>query len=108
MSTSRLTFGAILSTVQTTANTVTNVLDAGNAAVGMLNAYVTQAADNQRIRQIADKETFIEDLIREKAMQQATQTLKINKFTSQSTEQSEAYEAAYATYQKLLRTEKSE
>lgn len=103
MSTSRLTFGAILSTVQTTANTVTNVLDAGNAAVGMLNAYVTQAADNQRIRQIADKETFIEDLIREKAMQQATQTLKINKFTKQSEEQSVAYEAAYSTYQNLLR-----
>ena len=108
MSTSRLTFGAILSTVQTTANTVTNVLDAANAGVGMLNAYVTQAADNQRIRQIADKETFIEDLIREKAMQQATQTIKINKFTSQSAEQSKAYEDAYETYQSLLRTEKPE
>lgn len=108
MSTSRLTFGAVLSTVQTTANTVTNVLDAANAGVGMLNAYVTQAADNQRIRQIADKETFIEDLIREKAMQQATQTLKINKFTAQSNEQSVAYETAYNTYKALLRSDKPE
>lgn len=103
MSTSRLTFGAVLSTVQTTANTLTNVLDAANASIGMVNTFVTSAAENQQIRAIADKETFIEDLIREKSFEQANSSLRVSKFTQQSNQHKEYFETAYDKYSTLLR-----
>lgn len=103
MSTSRITFGAVLSTIQSSANTVTNSLDAVNTAIGMATAFVTSAADNQRIRTIADKETFIEDLIREKAFEQSASSLKVTKFMAQSAEHAEFYTSAYNKYATLLR-----
>lgn len=104
----RLTFGAVLGSVQSAANTVTGALDAASAGIGMLNSFVTQAADNQKIRQIADKEDFIETLIMEKAEQRATAHLKADKFCSKSADHSKHYNSAYSAYEKLLRgTEES-
>lgn len=104
MSTTRLSFSAVLGTVQATANTVTGALDAAAAGVGMLNSFVTQAADNQRLRQIADKEDFIEDLIREKGQQRTESDVKIAKFTSKSPDHLTAYKSHYSRFEKLLRT----
>ncbi len=103
MSSTRLSFGAVLGTVQATANTVTGALDAAAAGIGMLNSFVTQAADNQRIRQIADKEDFIEGLIMEKAEQRATAHLKADKFCNKSADHARHYNDAYNAFEKLLR-----
>lgn len=103
MSTTRLSFGAVLGTVQSAATTVTTALDAATSAVGMASAFVTQAADNQRLRQIADKEDFIENLIMEKAEQRATAHLKAEKFISKSADHAKHYEQSYKTFTKLLR-----
>lgn len=103
MSTSRITFGAVLNTVQASATMVTNSLDAVNSCVGMATTFIQGAADNQRIRAIADKETFIEDLIREKSYEQAHSSLKVNKFITQSTDHKEFYSSAYTKYTTLLR-----
>lgn len=103
MSTSRMTLGAVLSTVQSTANTLTNTLDAANSAVGMLNTFVNSAAENQRIRAIADKETFIEDLIREKSFEEAQSGLKVEKFIAQSSAHRTHYQGAYDKFTELLR-----
>ena len=62
MSTTRLSFGAVLGTVQSAATTLTSTLDTVTTAVGMATSFVTQAADNQRLRQIADKEDFVRSL----------------------------------------------
>lgn len=105
MSTTRLSFGAVLGTVQAAANTVTGALDAASAGVGMLSSFVTQAADNQRLRQIADKEDFIEDLIREKGQQRTESDVKIAKFTSKSGDHLAAYNNHYARFESLLRTQ---
>lgn len=101
----RLTFGALLNTVQATANTVTSTLDAANTGVGMLTSFVTAAADNQRIRQVADKEVFIETLIQEKSFEQAQAKLKVQKFCLQSADHAQFYEASYDVFTKLLRPE---
>lgn len=103
MSTSRLTFGAVLGTVQTTANTITSSLDVINSGVSMLTTYVSGAAENQRIRAIADKESFLENLTREKAYEEAASTLKVAKFCQQSADHLKFYTEAYETYSKLLR-----
>lgn len=103
MSSSRLTFGAILSTVQTTANTVTATLDAANQGVGMLTAYVSEASANQRIRQIADREVFIENLIMEKSEERAMANIKVEKFIAQSAQHKDHYATAYNKFTSLLR-----
>ena len=103
MSTTRLSFSAVLGTVHSAATTVTTVLDTTAVAVGMATSFVTQAADNQRLRQIADKEDFIENLISEKAIQRTEQLVKVDKFRSKSSGHAQAYDQAYARFAQLLR-----
>ena len=103
MSTARLTLGSVLSTVNTTATTVTSTLDAAGKAVGMLNAYVENAAQHQKARIAVDNEDFIESLIREKSQERTESTLRVQKYISQSQEHAKAYQEAYETYSKLLR-----
>ena len=103
MASSRLTFGAILQTVSTTANTVTATLDAANKSVGILTAFVDKASTEQRIRHIADKEVFIENLVQEKAEERAIANIKIEKFIAQSAEHRKHYQGAYEKFTELLR-----
>lgn len=108
MSSSRLTFGAMLSTVTTTANTVTATLEAVNQGVGMLTSYVGNAAEHQKLRQLADNETFVEELIREKSFEETQSTLRVSKFISQSDEHHSAYEKAYNKFNAILRKQSTE
>lgn len=103
MSTARLTLGSVLSTVNTTATTVTSTLDAAGKAVGMVNAYIDNAAQHQKARIAIDNEDFIESLVREKAQERTESTLRVQKYINQSQEHSKAYQEAYETYSKLLR-----
>lgn len=103
MASSRLTLGAILQTVSTTANTVTATLDAANKGVGILTAFVDKASTEQRIRHIADKEVFIENLVQEKAEERAVANIKIKKFIDQSPDHHKHYSAAYEKFTELLR-----
>ena len=103
MSTARLTLGSILSTVNTTANTVTSTLDAVSSGIGMLNAYIDNAASHQKARIAVDNEDFIESLVREKAQERTESTLRVQKYINQSQEHAKAYQAACETYSKLLR-----
>ena len=107
MSTARLTLGSVLSTVNTTATTVTSTLDAASKAVGMLNAYVENAASHQKARIAIDNEDFIESLVREKAQERTESTLRVQKYIGQSPEHAKAYQEAYETYSKLLRPQSS-
>ena len=104
MSTSRATFGALLSTVSTTANTVTKSLDVVTHAVSMASAFVQNAAQEQQLNILADKETFIEDLIRRKAKEQTDSTIAVQEFISLSKAHADAYESAYTKYTGILRT----
>ena len=103
MSTARLTLGSVLSTVNTTATTVTSTLDAAGKAVGMVNAYIDNAASHQKARIAVDNEDFIESLIREKSQERTESTLRVQKYINQSQEHAKAYQEAYETYSKLLR-----
>ena len=103
MSTTRLSMAAVLGSVHSAANTVTGALEAASAGIGMLNSFVTQAADNQRLRQIADKEDFIENLVSEKAQQRTEALVKVDKFKSKSSGHAQAYDDAYQRFTQLLR-----
>lgn len=103
MATSRLTFGAILSTVQTTASTITATLEAANQGVGMLTTFVEEAAHNQKFRQTANREAFIVNLINEKTIEDAQALLVVDKFIAQSDRHRELFEKRHDVYTKLLR-----
>jgi hypothetical protein len=104
MSTTRLSFGAVLGTVQAAATAVTSTLDAVTGGVGMLNSFVVKAADEQRIRHIADKEDFIENLVLERTEQRATSAIKMEKFAAKSPDHAKHAKAAYEIYTNLLRS----
>ena len=98
----RLTLGAILNTVSTTANTVTNSLDVVNKSVGMLTAFVDNAADNQKSRIAADRKIFLRSLIIEKTTEVANMNLKAEVFMKQSADHKQHFETAYKMFEELL------
>ena len=105
MSTTRLTFGAVLGTVQNAATTVTTTLDAVNNGVGMLSSFVTEASINQKLRNVADREDFLENLIQERAEARALSAIKVETFCKKSAEHAQHYADAYTCFTKLLRPE---
>lgn len=83
---SRVTFAAILGTVQTTANTISNTLQAANAGVGMLNKLVSDAAHRQDVRSKLDSAIFEKTLHQEKAQELTDSRLRVLEYTKQSAE----------------------
>jgi hypothetical protein len=103
MSTTRLAFGAILGTIQNAAATVTTALDATNNGVGMLSAFVTEASIDQKLRNVANREDFLENLIQERAEARSIGALKVEAFCAKSAQHAKHYADAYDTFTKLLR-----
>jgi len=103
MATARLTFGTVLDTVSTAAVTVTGALDTVSTTIGMANAFVTKAANEQALRHTADNETFIDRLIEEKAMEQTAINLEIETFVAKSERHKFHYEQAYDRYAAILK-----
>ena len=103
MSSARMSFGAILSTVQATANTVTATVDAANKSVGMLTAFIDKAAVEQRLRHLADAESFADNLIAERAQQSAEESIRADKFCDRSEAHSKYYNDAHARFTSLLK-----
>lgn len=107
MSTTRLTFGAVLDTVNTTATVISSTLNAIGGASNILGSFVTKAAAEQVIRHKADNESFVERLINEKAQERALANIAVTQFCAKSTEHAAHYEAAYDTFTTLLRPTKA-
>lgn len=80
MSNTRMTFGAVLSTVSDAATSVSTVLNTATKSVGMLDTFVTNAATKQKVRSIIDMETFKERLIEEVSMEDTVRQLKVIEF----------------------------
>ena len=92
--TTRLTFGAVLGSVEAAAATVTSTLDTATKAVGMLNRFVSDAADKQNLRSKVDMHEFKTVLVEQKAMEEALRKKGIEEFCKDSTN-SKHYQAAY-------------
>ena len=90
----RMTFGAVLGTINEAATTVTATLSTASKAVGMLNRFVTDAADKQALRSKVDMYEFKTILVEEKAMTEALRKKSIEEFCKDSTN-AKHYSAAY-------------
>jgi predicted ATPase len=105
MATMRLTLGTVLDTVSTTANSVTGILNTVNNSVAMANRYVEEASENQRIRQKADRLTFVDGLRKEKAEELARSNKRIEEMCSKDEVYAKHYAAAYDLFGYLLADE---
>lgn len=99
----RMTFGAVLATVQSTADTITSTLDAANSAVGMLNKTVTDAAQRQKVRSVLDMAIFSKTLHQEKAKELADSRVELLKYMEQSSEHRSNYEKAFEELEALMK-----
>lgn len=98
----RITFGAILGAVQTTASTFTNTLQAANAGVGMLNKFVADAAEKQAVRSVLDNAIFSKTLHQEKAKELTESRLEVISYCKQSSDHKTQYESAFNELADLL------
>lgn len=92
---SRMTLGAIFGALQTTAATITNVLNAVNDGVGMINSTVADAAERQEKRSDYDMANYEKVIHAEKALELDQSRDNIKKYTSQSAAHEEGYQSAY-------------
>lgn len=106
MPSTKVTFGALLGAVTSTANSVVAVLDVGNTLIEKGQLAATTSLKKQRFEVIAEEETFLENLIREKANEDAISALRVKEFCQQSADHNKMYESAYTRYQTLLRPTK--
>lgn len=103
MATARLTFGSVLGTVNTAATTLTSTISAAGKAIGMIDTYVSEAAEKQGIRSLADMETYVDQLISEKSEESATRKLAVLEFCGKSPVHKSLYEEAFNRYSSILR-----
>lgn len=102
MATARMTIGTVLATVSDAANAVSTVLGATTKAVGMLDQYVSDAANKQQIRSIVDMESFETRLQEEVAIEDTERQVQLIKFKDQSKDHTELFEKNFDRIGKLL------
>ena len=102
----RMTTGSILSTVSTAAGAITSVLDTGVSGINMLDNYVKNRVEDQRLRAIADRKDFIFRLAEEKSAEISERQLSIDAFCNKSARHAELYNSNYTDLLALLTASK--
>ncbi len=103
----RMTFGTILGAIQTSAKTITSTLDAANAGVGMINKFVSDAAENQQVRSKIDNQIFKSTLLKTKAMELAEASLQADAYSLISDQHKLRYEESLRELNEALGNTKS-
>lgn len=94
MATTRMTFGAVLSTVTNTANAVSDAVNTVGDAIGMANSFVNNAAIDQKERQVAHRAIFRSQLIRESSMEIAKGNAEALAFARESDDNAKLFTEA--------------
>lgn len=105
IATTRMTVGSLLGAVNEAATAVSSTFTAATRGIGMLNTYVTEAAENQRERTIVNRDQFRHRLIEEASMQEAQRRVAVLDFINTSDVNKELYSSAYSRLSKLLNVE---
>ena len=105
MATSRIALGSVLDTVSSAAGAITSIFNTTGKSIGMLDAFVTKASEEQQLRHRADKDQFIFRLINEAASEKATEDMKIVDFCNKSDTHKATFEKAYNHFHGLFAKE---
>lgn len=101
MASTRHAFGSILGTIVATAETANGALNAASRGIGMLNAFVEKAANEQEGRHKNDAALFKTQLIIEGAQAEVEMQIDVLKFCKKSEQHETLYEQAYNKYAQL-------
>ena len=101
-STARAALGSILGTINSTATSISAIVNTAGKSVGMLDAFVSKASEQQVIKQKVAREDFVNDLIRTCAETQTMANMAVVEFCSKSSAHAEQYATAYDRYSNLL------
>ena len=107
MATSRATVGSVFGAISTAATTVSNTLEAANAAIGMLNKAVDDMSYRQSKRSEFDLAIFEISLEEEKTMELATSRLAIGKWMAEDASHKDAYQSAQSDLATAIAKRKS-
>lgn len=107
MSTARMTFGTVLGTVSDAAVAVSTVLGTGIKGIQMLDQYVSDASDKQKLRSLVDMESFEVRLVEEIAMEDTERQLKLKEFMSKSQDTAELFKLNHDRITKLIADRKT-
>lgn len=103
MAVSRVTtVGSLLTTVSTAANAITSTLNTATKSVGMLDAFVTKAADEQALQYRRDKEIFLQSLIRDSAEEAAEADIRVEAYIAKSPAHKAHYERQFERFEQLF------
>ena len=102
MSTTRLTFGALLSTVTDATAAVSSTLNVVTKSIGMVDAHVSNMAANQAIRMKLEQSSTIERLIEETALADTQRQQGIKDYIEKNPGTSDLYLANQARLQAVL------
>jgi hypothetical protein len=104
MATSRIALGSVLGTISKTASTLTNIVGTVDAAVGMLNSYVSLHSEQQQDKHIIERATARDQLLEESALVQAERRNELEKRFTDATFKNH-YEASYNRLASLFNPE---
>ena len=96
MATSKLTFGSILTTVSTTANTLTATIGAVGVGADMLTAFVNKQSSEQQYQYKLEAIAFKENCKAEVALQLANAAENISKQKSKSLNFAQSFDHYFA------------
>lgn len=102
MATARIALGSIMDTVSQTANSVSALVNTTTKGIGMLDAFVTKAANEQKKQHIRAGLTFDEHLKIDFAREVTTLKTDADEFCNKSTRHKELFNEAYAQLEQAL------
>lgn len=100
--TGRMTLGAILGAVTTTAGAVTGAIGTAASSIMLLDNYVGKALNEQKTRHVLESENFEERLLIELTQEQASLRLAADQFCNQSPAHQEHFNTSYAKLSAVL------
>lgn len=105
MATARIAMGSIMSTISQTANSVSALINTTTKGIGMLDAMVTKASDEQALRHKKDRRQFVKNLQREAAEEEASANIQVLEFCAKSNEHAKLYKTAFDEFGQLFAEE---
>ena len=105
MATNPKALASILTTITKAAGSVSAVFDATTKGVSMLDAAVTKASDEQKLRHRAQRRKFVHNLVRESSMEQAVADQQVVEFCSKSDSHKSLFEKSFDEFNELFSDE---
>lgn len=103
MATTRLTLGAVLGTISSTAHTVTGSVEMVNQFVNMGQNRVSHMADEQKLKLTLERESLIKVALANHAMSLTSHHEEVAKFRNATAERATHFDQAYARGAEVLK-----